>query len=330
MEICKLILHIMDTKQNIFVPSDIEINQINDEILPQIESKLKKIFTSSNRKKAQFVNSPIEKMIFDYKTENLTFQQLSVQIAQIIFEEKRKLNIFHTSDFLLAEVKFDDIRYLIGIDNANSYKLTHTTQTIQNQIQNEIILYKTLFSNNLTKDDRVFLIEYANSSLQIIENPYVSQTNKIYVFEEILQCHAQHSYKETMDLLNMTVEALSNKYHLDTMQTISSLKSLIKDNVENDETIETDEIAQMLFDEHPLAKSEFLEQIKENQIPPSISLENVKQAKKDKTQKIKTSNGIEITIPVEYMNQKDIVEFITEHDGTISIRLKNIESITQN
>lgn len=320
----------MDTKQNIFVPSDIEINQINDEILPQIESKLKKIFTSSNRKKAQFVNSPIEKMIFDYKTENLTFQQLSVQIAQIIFEEKRKLNIFHTSDFLLAEVKFDDIRYLIGIDNANSYKLTHTTQTIQNQIQNEIILYKTLFSNNLTKDDRVFLIEYANSSLQIIENPYVSQTNKIYVFEEILQCHAQHSYKETMDLLNMTVEALSNKYHLDTMQTISSLKSLIKDNVENDETIETDEIAQMLFDEHPLAKSEFLEQIKENQIPPSISLENVKQAKKDKTQKIKTSNGIEITIPVEYMNQKDIVEFITEHDGTISIRLKNIESITQN
>ncbi len=251
----------MDTKQNIFVPSDIEINQINDEILPQIESKLKKIFTSSNRKKAQFVNSPIENMIFDYKTENLTFQQLSVQIAQIIFEEKRKLNIFHTSDFLLAEVKFDDIRYLIGIDNANSYKLTHTTQTIQNQIQNEIILYKTLFSNNLTKDDRVFLIEYANSSLQIIENPYVSQTNKIYVFEEILQCHAQHSYKETMDLLNMTVEALSNKYHLDTMQTISSLKSLIKDNVENDETIETDEIAQMLFDEHPLAKSEFLEQI---------------------------------------------------------------------
>ena len=80
----------MDTQQNIFVPSDREIEKMNEDIYPHIESKLKKIFNSQNKKEAHFVNSPVEQWIFDYKTNPNDFVKLSVQIANHIFEEKRK------------------------------------------------------------------------------------------------------------------------------------------------------------------------------------------------------------------------------------------------
>ena len=59
-----------------------------------------------------------------------------------------------------------------------------------------------------------------------------------------------------------------------------------------------------------------------------VDVEYVKPRRSERVQKIKTDNGIEIIIPVDYMNSKDYVEFVTQSDGTISIQLKNITNIT--
>ena len=328
MEIIKLILHIMDTQQNIFVPSDLEIEKMNEEVYPLIESKLKKVLNSQNRKQADFKESVIEKWIYEYKINEIDFQALSVKIARYYFEEKRKFNLFQTSDFILAEVKHNDIRYIIGIDNVNFSKLAHTTQSDITQIQNELLLYKTLFSSNIMKEDKIFIIEFSNSNLQLIENPYIFKTNKIYVLEEILSCKAKPSYKETITAITECVENLSEKYHMDEMQTLPALKALIKDSVMEEQKLQTDEIAEHLFD-NPIAKSEFKEEMKNQGIQECLLIDNMKLGKKEKTHKIKTDNGIELTIPIDYMNSRDIVEFITEADGKLSIRLKNIQSITQ-
>lgn len=326
MEICKLILHIMDTTQNIFVPSDIELENINEEVYPLVESKLKKVFNSQDRKQAHFINSNIEKMIFNYKTNDINFVELSQQIAGYIFDEKRRYNIFHTSDFILAEVKVNEIRYIVGLDNANSPKLTHTTKEVDNQIINEIISYKTLFSNNIMKFDRIFIVEYSNSSLQLIENPYYFNTNKIYVFQEILQCSSKPSFKETVAVLSDSVEMLSEKYNMDHTQNLSTLKTLLMESVQ-EQKISTEEIAEEIFQDKIIAKRDFKDDLFKHGIDETILLENVRPRKSDKTQKIKTDNGIEITIPIDFMTNKEHVEFVTENDGTISIKLKNIQSI---
>lgn len=317
MEICNLILHIMDTTQNIFVPSDMELEKMNEEVYPIIESKLKKIFNSNDKKQAQFNNSIVDKWIFDYKTSEISFVELSQQIASHIFEEKRKLNIFHTSDFIFALVKVNDIRYLVGIDNENSSKLTHTTKEVNHQIFNEIITYKTLFSNSILKHDRIFIVEYSNSNLQLIENAY-GNTNKRFVLQEILQCSSKPSYKEVVSVLSESVENMSSKYQLDSTQNLSTLKTMIMDSLE-DQKILTEEIAENIFSEQVVAKRDFKDELHKNGIDECILLENVRPRKSDKTQKIKTDNGIEITIPIDFMTNKEHVEFVTENDGTIEI-----------
>lgn len=329
MEICKCILHIMDTERNLFVPSDMEIDQLNDEVTPLIESKLRKVMNSSNKKQAEFQESNIEKWLFEYKTNEIDFKDCSIKIANYIFEEKRKYNIFHTSDFLFAEIKHDDVRYLIGIDNVNSPKLTHVTQSNDEFIKNDILLYKTIFSSNIMKEDRIFIVEYSNSSLQLIENPYVFQTNKIYVLQNILNCTAKPSYSETVTALTEHVENLTHKYNLDEIKTTTALKTMIKDSVLEENKINTEEIADVVFESNMLAKNEFKDEIKKSGISECLMVENVKPSKKEKTQKIKTDNGIEITIPVDFMNEREFVEFVTESDGRLTIQLKNIQSITR-
>ena len=106
------------------------------------------------------------------------------------------------------------------------------------------------------------------------------------------------------------------------------MKSMLVDNIENSKPIQIDEIAEELFAEKPLAKAEFKEELKKQGVPTAIEVEYVKPTRSDKVQKIKTDKGIEIIIPVDYMNTKEFVEFKNQPDGTISIQLKNITHIT--
>ena len=41
--------------------------------------------------------------------------------------------------------------------------------------------------------------------------------------------------------------------------------------------------------------------------------------------KIKTDNGIELTVPTDVYKDKDAIEFINNPDGTISILITNVK-----
>ena len=76
------------------------------------------------------------------------------------------------------------------------------------------------------------------------------------------------------------------------------------------------------------SRDDFREELRKQGVEKPIEVEYVKPARSDKVQKIKTDKGIEIIIPVDYMNSRDFVEFKNQPDGTISIQLKNITRIT--
>ena len=68
--------------------------------------------------------------------------------------------------------------------------------------------------------------------------------------------------------------------------------------------------------------------IAEERVPEKIAVTNVpKYERKYSKQKFKLDNGIEITIPSEIYENKEMVEFINNPDGSVSVLIKNIESI---
>lgn len=325
MEIKQLITHSLDTFTNLFMPSEV-LYEPNEDVLPIIESKLRKILHSQNRKEAYFQHSPIEQFILKYRVQEMDFVTCSSEIAQYIFNEKRKYNVFTNSLFLFCEILEEDIRYLIGIDNCSVQGVTYYTNTEGEYLVNEIQLKNNMFSSNILKNDRIFIFDTTNSELMLIEQPYATETQSIYLFEHILGCIANPSYKESVQVMNNCAEMIANKYEVDELEVIPKLKTALKDCVE-EKAVVLDEVASAVFTAHPQAQQEFKEEVKKAGVKENFVVENVRMSKQEKTEKIRTDHGIEISIPVEFMQSHEYFEIIHEASGSISIQLKNINKL---
>lgn len=329
MELEKSIVHILDCEHNTFVPSTRCIEDMSEEILKMIETKANKVFASAKKKAAHFKEGSIAKSWMEnYTASLLSFEELSEKLARHIFDLKMKYGVYDGSDLIIASIMQDGRRYLLILDNRYQSGLTHHLHQDET-IYNELIPYRTLLSANLTSKDRAALIECSDLSIRCVENKVEIDAQKVnFLAEVVLQCTTEASYQEAVKAITKTVEEMKEKYDIQEVNLIPKMKSIVKENVEQQKEIDLEEVASILFDSRPLAKKDFKQEVKDQGISEKIDVEYMKPRKSEKVQKIKTDNGIEIIIPVDYMDSKDYVEFVTQSDGTISIQLKNIVHIT--
>ena len=215
------------------------------------------------------------------------------------------------------------------MDNTYTEGITHTLIQDDTGIRNEIIPYRTLLSSSFLKNDKAFLIELSDFALHCIEQKVEVEAAKVNFFADIvLESVTSPSYKEAVASIMKVTEEITNKYDLNQMETLPKVKSFVKDHMEEQEYIHVEEIADELFKDQPLARDDFKEELRKQGVEKPIEVENVKPSRSEKVHKIKTDKGIEIIIPVDYMNSREFVEFKNQPDGTISIQLKNITHIT--
>lgn len=330
LEFEKKIVHVLDCEHNTCVLSQECMKETNEEVMKMLSSKAEKVFRSAARKMGTFQETSLFKSWLDkFKTQQLSFEELSCQLAQYVFDKKMEHAQYRTSDFVVALILKDERRYLLLLDNACMEGITHTVRSEEGNITTEIIPYKALISTALTSKDCAVLIELSDYSLHCIENKVEIEGEKINFYAEvILQSTTQPSYKESVKNITKLTEAMSEKYDLDEVAVMPKMKSMLVENVENSKPIQIDEIAEELFADTPLARDEFKAELHKQGVPKAIEVEYVKPTRSDKVHKIKTDKGIEIIIPVDYMNTKEFVEFCNQPDGTISIQLKKITHIT--
>lgn len=324
----QMVTHILDPSSNILVLSD-TCMEVGEECISLMSSKITKAFTGSQRKTGTFKEgSPIKHMLEEYRSGIHTFVEMSKKIADFIFQAKCKCGLFDPSDLIIAEVVYEDRRYLVGLDNAYVEGISHDTKTVGEQIENELRLHTTLLSSTLMKKDRAFTIEFGDYSVASVEARVEIEAQKRYFYSDVvLSCDSTPSYSDAVKTMTNACQEVIKEFELDTVQVMPKMKQIIKENVEAQEEIKVEEVAQVLFSSQPLAKQHFEQEVKEKGVEKPIPVEYVKSTKAEKVQKIKTDKGIEIIIPVDYMNSTDYVEFSNKEDGTISIQLKNINRI---
>lgn len=303
---------------------------IEDEAIQKmLHGKGNKIFTSSKRRKAKFLDDSIFlTWLASYKERTVSFEEISCRIAQQIFDVKMKVGIYEDFDLIVAEALYDERRYLVVFENSYHDGMCHHVNQEAEAVENEIIAAKTMLSMNLSKGDSAFYIELSDASVSVIEEKVDVEGEKREVYSRyILKCESGLSYTEGTKALQKTCSEIADKFDLDEVSILPKMKKIVNENVEACTDIQLDEIAQILFDGTPPAKREFIDEMKSKGFTQALDVENVKPAKAEKVQKIKTDSGIEIIIPIDYMNSRDYVEFSNAPDGTISIRLKNINKI---
>ena len=324
----KLIIHVLNCETNLLVVSDECMIEYESTIEKMLYQKLNKIFTNSGKKRGEFKDSShVKGKIEDYKSKTISFEELSAWYATYVFDIKMKYGIYENSDLIVCEVLYEERRYIVTFENSYNEGITHYIQQEDDIVKNEIITQKTLISQNLLKKDYAITIELSDLQIGTIESAVEIEGDTTFLYSNlILSCEMKTSFKEGTKAIQKVCKNISEKYNLDDMQMMPKVKQMIVDSVDSKTDIEVEEIATILFSDKPMVKTEFKEELHKSGVH-AIPVEYAKTTKAEKMQKIKTDIGIEISVPVDFMNSKEYIEFSTAVDGTISIQLKNINKL---
>ena len=293
-------------------------------ITPKIEEYL--------RKKIERVYSDEAKTgVFD--TENVFLAQLSddlletsVTVAKLWQEEFSVSENQKTNDLIFVQFDKEGVEHFAFLRITLRETLTHLGGEMDNPIK--------LTQNNLpgfgTGADEALVINLQSRKYHLIEKRIKYNGAFLnYFSDNLLQVSPKISPKKSIKTLEKTAQKIAESFNTDDFQFQSKVKSSIFKNLEENDELSPEKLADELFDSNLTARLTFIDQVKET-VPEPIKFDEIdssRQKKKFENQKLSLSNGIELIVPNNVYQDAESVEFIQNDNGTYSILIKNIEDI---
>lgn len=320
-------IQVMEPSRDILICSDMPV-QGDEDIDRVIQVKMNKCFSNKGYRQAVFrMDTAWRDHLEKWQREECSLREMTGVLAEDIFQKKKDNGCYDASDVWLAEVVYEERRYLTIVDNAYRYGMTHQVSAKEQHTSVDLIRDQGFYQENLMKEDSVVLIEKSDLSVKILEHRVDTSGQKVDLYaDKILQCEAKPSYPESVKIVTKAVETMVKDFDLNQNEVLPKMKQLLVDGTENQKDVDVKEMAEMLFPQ-PHVQKEFHDKLESDGLPAFIPTAQGKAVRKERVQKLKTDNGIEIAIPIDYMNQSDYVEIDHQADGTITIRLKNINHI---
>ena len=309
-----------------FSPADTELLLADKflNITPKIEEYL--------RKKIERVYSDDAKTgVFD--SENVFLAQLSddlletsVTVAKLWQEEFSVSENQKTNDLIFVQFDKEGVEHFAFLRIALRETLTHLGGEVDNPIK--------LTQNNLpgfgTGADEAVVINLRSRKYHLIEKRIKYNGAFLnYMSDNLLQVNPTISAKKSIKTLEKTAQRVAESFNKDDFQFQSKVKSSIFKNLEENDELSPEKLADDLFDNNLTARLSFIDQVKEA-IPEPVKFDEIdssRQKKKFENQKLSLSNGIELIVPNNIYQDAESVEFIQNDNGTYSILIKNIEDI---
>jgi len=309
-----------------FSPADTELLLADKflNITPKIEEYL--------RKKVERVYSDDAKTgVFD--SENVFLAQLSddlletsVTVAKLWQEEFSVSENQKTNDLIFVQFDKEGVEHFAFLRIALRETLTHLGGEMDNPIK--------LTQNNLpgfgTGADEALVINLKSRKYHLIEKRIKYNGAFLnYMSDNLLQVNPTISAKKSIKALEKTAQKVAESFNKDDFQFQSKVKSSIFKNLEENDELSPEKLADDLFDSNLTARLTFIDQVKEA-IPEPVKFDEIdssRQKKKFENQKLSLSNGIELIVPNNIYQDAESVEFIQNDNGTYSILIKNIEDI---
>lgn len=309
-----------------FSPDDTEL-VLADQLLtvsPKIEEylrkKIERVF-SDEAKTGQF-NS--ENPFLDHLKGDLLSN--SVKIANFWKEEFSISENLKTNDLIFIEFERNGVEHFAFLRISLRENLTHIGLESESPLK--------ITQNNLpgagSAPDEALIVNLQTRKYHLIEKRIKHNGAFLnYFSDNLLQVTPAISAKKSIKAVEQTAQKIADNFHQGDFQFQSKVKSAIFNNLEEDNELSPEKLADQLFDNNLTARLNFVDQLKKV-IPDKISFDEIdssRQLKKFENQKLSLSNGIELIVPNAIYEDAESVEFIQNENGTYSILIKNIEDI---
>lgn len=324
----KAILHILDFNSGMTVYSDEELT-VQDSIETFLHKHIEKSWGSQDAKPGAFYDdSYCAELLKEYLSGEMSFVPFSKELARKLEEALVHAEEMASADVIVADVRIDDVRQIVIFKAASHMGYTHQVNQSEAGIKNEIINHYSIMPNLSQKMEEFAYINTETKEISVTAKKYTIDGNSILVFPEILlECSLTPSPKEAIKNLSKTAAKVAEAYGQDKVATEAAVKSYVTENMQNSDELDLVEAGKEIFKENPSMQADFDSAIKEAGFTEPVKMDQEATLKKMCKHKLKTDTGIELTIPSEYFDNTEFMEFHNNEDGTLSIMLKHIGNI---
>ena len=324
----KAILHILDFNSGMTVYSDEELT-IQDSIETFLLKHIEKSWGSQEAKPGMFYDdSSFQKMMDEYLAGDMSFVPFSKAVTHMLEDAFTHAEEMASADVIVADVRIDDQRQIAVFKSNSHIGYTHQVNQTENGIKNEIINHYSIMPNLTQKMDEFAFINTETKAISVNSKKYTIDGNSIYVFPEILlECSLAPSPKEAIKNLSKTAAKVAEAYGQDKVSTEAAVKSYVAENMQESDELDLVDAGKEIFRENPAMQADFDNAIKDAGFTEPVKMDQEATIKKVCKHKLKTDTGIELTIPTDYFDNTEYVEFNNNDDGTLSITLKHIANI---
>lgn len=325
----KLVLHILDNKTGIPIFSETE-HPKDEDIYEFLKSHIDKVFRDVNIKKAYLKDeNEVRTLCEKLNNDREAFLDVSSNLAKKLYKVLEENVSIPACDLFCVLFKREEIEFL-GMFILN-YKTTyiHQVENKEDVTTNKVIKQITTLPSTSQSIDEFLVIDLDDYSVMLKEKRYeIDGLKEFYLSRLFLKAETVLSDKEKMDIVNKTTKKIVKDYYEGDVKKIAEVKTAIAESIEENDTIDIDHIKKTTFEDNLELQEIYTEELEMKGLTEKNFQVNENVVKKiPKKQKLVTEDGIEIKIPISYLNSTEKVEFINNVDGTISILLKNIRDI---
>lgn len=325
----KAILHILDVNESNEVFSDdlLEMNEATAEFLIK---HVEKTISSLDAKKGSFYgNSEFKVMLDGYIGGEMEFIDFSRQVAGALYKVLTTAEAVSSTDLLICDAHIDETRYLVIFKCNNHQGYVHQINVDENgKVSTELVNNYAILPGLTQKIDEFVFINCETMEILSKSRKYNVDGNSIYLIPELLlECAQTPSPAETIKEINKAVKKVTEAYCQDEVAAVTAVKNFIAENMEKDAVLDPVAVGREVFQDNPSMAADYNHAIETAGFSEPVEVNQEATLKKMKKHKLSTDTGIEITIPTDYFENTDFVEFFKEDDGSMSITLKNIQNI---
>ncbi len=326
------ILHIIDTNNAATILSDTEMDlTVVDAAEDFLNKHIERSIGSQEAKAGTFYeDSDFQGWLLQYLQQELTFIEFSQMVAKALGKILMHADDAAAADLVICDIHIDEQRTLVIFKCNNRQGFIHQVTQTDHGIKNDIVHQLAIMPGLTQKIDEFVFIDMQTRALTVCAKRYTIDGNSILVFPEaLLECNLSPSPKEAIQTINKTAKKVAENFGRDPLETATAVKTVIAKELEISDALDPIRAGQKIFADNPAMQQDYDEQVKnagfaENQ---PIHVDKEATLKKILNHKLKTDTGIELTIPVDYFDNTEYVEFSNNPDGSLSITLKHINNI---
>ena len=323
------ILHIIDTNNFININSSQNIDLTDGGLLEYISKHIEKTLRDNSANEATVGCSSL---FFNeckaYNSGVIDFVKFSSGICDAYAQEIFKSDKKQALDFLMCEFSMNEKTYIGFLLLPNNTCYTHQVIQEDGAVCNKLLKFYAVLPAITQKIHGYALVNLADNRVRYNDmRRFIDGCDKHVIQDVIMNCEKEISSKEALAVVKNAVDDIAQKGGKNSATAIAKAKVFLSENAENSEHIDTDELSYVIFPDSEELMEAFKQEIREKGVPEVINVRQDYALREGKKHKIKTDTGIEITVPAEFFNNRDYIEFKNNVDGTISIAIKNIGKI---